>query len=130
MPTTTRRLAAVAMTAAALIHLVLIPEYLEEKAYIGVLFAVSVPPSLWLGVVLWRRYDTRAWVLGAVLALGMAGAFVVSRTFGLPGFDESGEWEPLGLGSLVVELGFAVLAAVALLADAKARPRKAGPILT
>ena len=126
MPTTTRRLAAAAMAAAALIHLVLIPEYLEEKAYIGVLFAVSVPPSVWLAAVLWRRSATRAWVLGTLLALGMAGAFVVSRTVGLPGFDESGEWEPLGLASLVVELGFAVLAGAALLAAAKAMPRKAG----
>lgn len=125
MSTTTRRLAAAAMAAAALIHLVLIPEYLEEQAYIGVLFAVSVPPSAWLAAVLWRRPDTRAWVVGALLALGMAGAFVVSRTVGLPGFDESGEWEPLGLASLVVELGFAVLAVGAVLTDVKTAPRNA-----
>lgn len=116
-----RRLAAAAMAAAAFIHVVLVPEYLGEKAYIGVLFAVSVPPSVWLAAVLARRPDRRAWALGAVLALGMAAAFVISRTVGLPGFDESGEWEPLGLASLVVEVGFAVLAGRAL----RARPAMA-----
>jgi hypothetical protein len=115
MQTVERRVAAAAMAVAALIHLVLIPEYFEEKAYIGVLFAVSVPPSLWLAAVLWRHHDARAWIGGAVLALGMAGAFVVSRTVGLPGFDESGEWEPLGLASLVVEVTFALVAGRALL---------------
>jgi hypothetical protein len=110
MHTVERHLAAAAMAAAALIHLVLVPEYFEEKTYIGVLFAVSVPLSVWLAAVLWHRHDPRAWALGAALALGMAGAFVVSRTVGLPGFDESGEWEPLGLASLVAEVGFAVLA--------------------
>ena len=54
------------------------------------LFAVSVLPSAWLAAILWRRHDVRAWVLGGLLAIGMAGAFVVSRTVGLPGFDESG----------------------------------------
>lgn len=117
MQTVTRRLAAAAIAVAGLIHLVLIPEYLEEKAYIGALFIVSVPLSAWLAAVLWRRDDKRAWVLGGLFALGMAAAFLVSRTVGLPGFDESGEWEPLGLASLVVEVGFAALALPALAGD-------------
>lgn len=111
---TGRRLAAGAIAVSALIHLALFPEYYEEKAYIGVLFAVSVPLCLWVATVLWRRGDQTAWAAGTVLSLGMAAAFVVSRTTGLPGFDESGEWEPAGLASLVVEVGFAMLAAASL----------------
>lgn len=110
----TRRLAAAAIAAAGLIHLVLFPEYYGEKTYIGVLFAVSVPLSAWVAAVLWRRDDAMAWTSGTLLALGMAVAFVVSRTVGLPGFDESGEWEPAGLASVAVEVGFAALAAPAL----------------
>lgn len=124
--TTTRRLAATAMAVAGLIHLVLTPEYYEEKAYIGSLFAVSVPLSGWVAVMLWRRDDSLAWAAGALLALGMAGAFVVSRTVGLPGFNEAGEWELAGLVSLVVEVGFAVIALPALVGHRSTRrPRGA-----
>src|SRR3954454_3107876 len=92
-----------------IIHLVEAPEYLEEKAYIGVLFLLAAAGSLVVAVALMTRDERRAWGLGAVIAARCFAGFVLSRTTGLPGFKESG-WEGLGLVSLVVEAGFIGLA--------------------
>lgn len=118
-PALSRRIAAAMIALAGLIHLLLVSEYLEEKAYIGVLFIVSVPLCALVALRLWRRDDAVAWALGAAVSAGMAVAFVVSRTVGLPGFDESGEWELSGLASVAVELVFVALAARALVVPDK-----------
>lgn len=109
-----RRLAATLILTAGLIHLLLFPEYYAEEPYIGGLFALSVPLSAWVAVALWRHDDAFGWTFGTLLSLGMAVGFLVSRTVGLPGFDESGEWELVGLASLAVEFGFVALAVPAL----------------
>jgi hypothetical protein len=54
---------------------------------------------------------------------GMAIAFVLSRTTGLPGFKESG-WDGLGILTLVLEGGF-VAAAIAALSRSGAPARTA-----
>jgi FtsH-binding integral membrane protein len=120
MSITARRLAAAAIAAAGLIHLLLAYEYLEEKPYLGVLFVISVPLCAWVAARLWRRNDSTAWTLVAVVALGMAVGFVLSRTVGLPDFHEE-EWEASGIASLVVELGFVLLAAWAMTAPRSGR---------
>ena len=67
-----------------------------------------------------RESDPRAWAAAALLPLGAALAFVVSRTVGLPqGADDIGNWtEPLGLASLFVEGCLVVLSARVLAARA------------
>ena len=89
----------------ALVHLVEGPEYLEEQAYIGVLFFVGAALLLAAGIVLLRRSDVRAWLVGAAVSAGMLVAGVLSRTTGLPSFRED-EWEPVLLLSFVLELAF------------------------
>jgi drug/metabolite transporter (DMT)-like permease len=119
MTTTPRRLAAAAIAAAGLVHLLLVGEYLDEKTYLGVLFAVG---GLWCAVVaarLARRHDTAAWAAGALVCLGMAVGFVLSRTVGLPGFHEE-EWELSGVVSMLLEVGFVVAAGLALRAPRRA----------
>jgi hypothetical protein len=113
-----RRGAAVAaLVAAGLLHAFIAPEYLHEKLYVGLLFAVSVP--LCLGVATWLtvRDDRLAWVSGALLCGGMLAGFLMSRTVGLPGFNESGVWAywTEGFPALTAELGFLALAARSLL---------------
>ena len=118
-------LAAAALIAVTgLIHLIDGPEYLEEEAYVGVLFflnaigaAVVAYALLALGAPRW------AWILGIVVAGGAFVGFILSRTTGLPSFKES-EWEGLGVVSLVVEAGF-VLIALKALAGAPASSRAA-----
>ena len=103
--TRVRRLGAGLLAATGALHLVLAPEYLQEQAYIGVLFILGGLTALVVAARLWRAEDRLAWGAGAVIAAGMAAGFVLSRTLGLPGFHES-DWELSGLVSLTVELGF------------------------
>ena len=119
---TTRKLAAAALAAVGVIHLILSPEYFSEQAYIGALFVAGGLFLLALAVRLWRADDAPTWLLGALTMAAMGVAFVLSRTTGLPGFHES-EWELSGVVALVLEGGF-VAAAVAALAPAGA-PRPA-----
>ena len=54
-----RRTAAGLLAATGLLHLVLVPEYLGEQAYIGVLFLLGGLSALGLAAALWRRDDLR-----------------------------------------------------------------------
>ena len=121
-----RRGAAVtALIGVGLLHAFLAPEYIQETLYIGLLFAVSLP--LTLGVAAWlaARDDRRAWAAGALLSAGMIVGFLVSRTVGLPGFDETGsfaKWAE-GFPSLAAEVAFLGLAARGLLSRGSATGR-------
>ena len=110
-----RRLAAAALGVVGVIHLVLAPEYLSEAAYVGVLFIVGGLALVGFAIRLWRADDPPSWLLGAFAMIGMGTGFVLSRTTGLPGFHES-EWELSGLVCLLLEVGFAFIAARALIA--------------
>lgn len=110
---TLRKLAAGALALTGLLHLILAPEYLGEEAYIGILFIGGGLTSLGLASWLWIKDDARVWALGAFVAGGMAIGFVLSRTTGLPGFQES-EWELSGIISLLLEAGVVGAAVTAL----------------
>ena len=100
-----RRLAAALLAATGALHLILAPEYLQEKTYIGALFILGGLASLAVAARLWTRNDRFAWALGALTAAGMAAGFILSRSIGLPGFHES-DWELSGLFSVLLEAGF------------------------
>ena len=120
--TRTRRTAAGLLGTTGVLHLLLAPEYLNEKTYIGVLFILGGLSALAVAARLWSTDDRRAWGLGAVIAAGMAAGFVLSRSVGLPGFHES-EWELSGVISVLIELGFlAMLARYARGADSGLQP--------
>jgi len=114
-----RRAGASLLAATGVIHLVLAPEYLGEKAYIGVGFILGGIAALAIAARLWRGRDLAAWTLGALLAAGMAVGFVLSRTIGLPGFHEA-EWELSGIVSILAEVAFVGCAAAALRAPRSA----------
>lgn len=100
-----RRMAAALLAATGALHLVLAPEYLQEKAYVGVLFILGGLASLAVAARLWARNDRQAWALGALIAAGMAVGFILSRSIGLPGFHES-DWELSGIVSVLLEAAF------------------------
>jgi len=106
--------AALALAVEVAIHVYLAPDHLEEAPYIGVGFVVaSVLCAVALLLVLADRPS--GWLLGTALCAGMAGAFLVSRAFGLPDYHEG--WtsdSSLGLWSLLPEGLFLVLAWVRL----------------
>jgi len=106
------RIGATLMAGIAAIHLVLAPEYLQEQAYVGVLFVLGAAAGAVVAARLWRVADGLSWVAGAAISAGMAAGFVLSRTVGLPGFHET-EWEGSGLLSLALEGGFLTAATAA-----------------
>jgi hypothetical protein len=116
-----RRAGAALLAATGVIHLVLAPEYLGERAYVGIGFILGGIAALLIATRLWRERgrDQAAWTLGALLCAGMAVGFVLSRTVGLPGFHES-EWELSGIVSVLLEIGFVGCAATALRAPRSA----------
>ena len=124
MTLTLRRIAAGALAATGLIHLILAPEYLGEQTYIGVLFILGGLVCGALATRLWQRDDPPAWILAALTAAGMGIGFVLSRTVGLPGFKET-DWELSGIVTLLLEAGVLVAAAAALpqWAGSQAAPR-------
>jgi hypothetical protein len=107
-----RGAAAAVLGLAGLLHAFITMEYLKEKAYIGVSFGLSFILCSIVAVWLWKRNDRLAWVAGTLLAGGMLAGFLLSRTIGLPGFDESGVWAHWteGFPALAAELGFLALA--------------------
>ncbi|UUY05764.1 hypothetical protein LRS13_09660 [Svornostia abyssi] len=114
MTALTRRRTAAAMAAlTGLIHLILVPEYLEEKTYIGLLFLGAAVVCGAVAATLWRRDEPLAWGVGALTCAGMFVGFVLSRTVGLPGFHEA-EWELSGVITLVADAAFIGLAATGL----------------
>jgi hypothetical protein len=95
-----------------LIHLFEAPEYWGEVHYIGALFVVGAVAAIVaaFGILRGERWG---WQLGLAVTGGMALAYVLSRTTGIPQFPEASLdhfLEPFGLGSLIVEVLFVVLA--------------------
>ncbi|MFF7890188.1 hypothetical protein ACH40F_58115 [Streptomyces sp. NPDC020794] len=77
------------------LHTLLVPDHLEEKFYIGFLFAVGSAVMLVVAAALVSlKHAMAAWLTGSLVSLGMIIGFLLSRTIGLPdGYYEPG-WEP------------------------------------
>lgn len=109
-----RSVAVLALAVEVAIHVYLAPDHLEEVPYIGWGFVIASVLCV-LAMVLVAADRPSGWWLGTALCAGMAGAFVVSRVFGLPDYHEG--WtsdSSLGLWSLLPEGLFLVLAWVRL----------------
>lgn len=120
---TIRRLGAASAAGFAAIHVLLAPEYLEEKTYVGVLFIAGGLAAAAIAIKLWRADHTLSWALGTLIAVGMAAGLVLSRTVGLPGFHQA-EWEPSALASLLFEGAFVAAAGAVAFGLARREPRR------
>ena len=124
LPTT---LAVVASTGAGLIHLALGPEHLEELGVLGWGFYVAAALQLgWVALVVAARAVQRdrvteaRWlpavaIAGIAMNVAILGAWVVSRTVGLPAGETP--WVPEAVGrpdvvSAALEIGIVALLAV------------------
>ena len=90
-----------------LIHLYGAPQHYRAAPYLGVLFVANFIGALVAAVGLYRDM-LWGWLLGALIAGGAFVMYVISRSVGLPGFEQAvGRWfGPLGVPSLVVEALF------------------------
>jgi len=99
-------LAAVALAGVASAHGHAVAHKAEEAPYVAVLFAgLVVVATLVAAVLAAGRAGAGAWGLAGGLALGALGAYVVSRTLGLPELaDHVGHWlDPAALVALACE---------------------------
>lgn len=107
-----RGAAALCALLSAVAHLLLVPEHLQEMPYIGILFLVGSVALLLAAAGLARRNPVPAWLLGTLVSGGMVLGFALSRTVGLPGYQEQGWDLPYGVLCMVAEVGFIVAFAV------------------
>ena len=115
-----RLLVIIALNALVLIHLLDLPSKVEETPYLALGYVLLISVSLFLMRALISRESTVLFALAAGVGCAVAGAFVLTRTVGLPGATgDIGNWtEPLGLASLIVDVllilqsGFAMVLCV------------------
>lgn len=112
------------------IHVALTPMHLEEEFYIGVLFTIG-NAALFAAMLLLMsaRPHVVGWLLAAATSAVEFGAFLASRTIGLPGGYREG-WisapeDLLGLVSLACEVVVIALALRVVLAGRRATREQA-----
>ena len=92
------------ITIVGLIHLLVVPEYLEIATYLGVAMLVNFFGSIAAAFGIYRG-ERWGWPLGVLMAGGAFLMYIESRTIGLPGLHE-GWLDPPGVLSLIVEAIF------------------------
>lgn len=109
-----RRLLALCSITAAASHVPLIPEHLREVPYLGWAFVAFVVVSAATAVAALTVRSLHLLTIIGVLNAGAIGAYVLSRTVGLPGMsDDIGKWtEPWSIPALTAEC-IAIAAALA-----------------
>jgi len=105
-----RAVGVVLLLGIALIHLLDAVDQFHEHTYVFVLYLLLMAGSLAVAAFLLRTDSRLAWSLVTLIAGLTLLGFILSRTTGLPNFDDDiGNWtEPLGLASLFTE-GVALL---------------------
>lgn len=75
------------------VHLLHAEEFFSAEAYLGALTLVNFLVSCAVAVALSRSGGRVAWALGAAISAGSLALFLISRTLGLPGYEEVvGQW--------------------------------------
>jgi hypothetical protein len=109
------------------IHLFVLEDHLHEKPYIGGLFIASavILTAVIVALVEPGTVRTGAYLVGGLVSIGMFGAFIASRTVGLPlGYLEGWFTDyALGIPSIVFDAIFVGCALTALHPQRRARRR-------
>lgn len=107
---------AAGLAAIAAVHIDIAPQHLREAPYAGVLFSLLAAAALVSAFVLLITDHPLAWAGAATLCLGAVGAYLVSRSIGLPSLgDDIGDWlNPLGIVAVLCETAVVALAAPVL----------------
>ncbi len=92
-----------------IIHFLLAPSEYEEAHYIGILFGANFLGAIIAAIGI-LRVNTWGWVLGLLIAAVSLGAYVWSRTVGMPGMEVEEWFTPSGLVAMALEGLFILLA--------------------
>jgi hypothetical protein len=109
-------LAAVALAAVAVVHLIDGPSSLQDARYVGVLELALAAATTVTAIALIIGPVRDIWLSAVALASAALLAYIASRTIGLPGStDDIGNWgQALGIISVAAEVVVVLLAAGAL----------------
>ena len=118
-----RATGALGLAAIALIHLLDLDSKWHETKYQFVLFVILIVASLVGAAMLLGRHAKQGWWLAIGCSAATLGAYILSRTTGLPSAsDDIGNWlESLGLASLFAEGAVLLLSGYVLLEPVVAR---------
>ena len=99
---------------ASLAHIPVIPEHLHEAPYMGVLFVLFTLTAFGLAALLAARPAAVLSPVAAALCAAAVLAYTATRVVAFPQLgDDVGNWtEPLGVVSVVAELGVVLLGTV------------------
>ena len=125
-----RAVAAVALAALAMIHVIDLPGTLGPIPLVGAGYLGIIAAAVLVGGVMIARSHWLVWAAAGALAVSAMGGYVLTRTVGgfLGDHGDVGNWRcPLGIAALSVETLLLLLAALAA-GQARARaPRTARP---
>ena len=101
---------------AAVAHIPVIPEHLEEAPYMGFLFIAFTVVSFGVATMLAARPSPTWYLVASGLCVAAVGAYVATRLVAFPQLaDDVGLWaEPLGLVSISAESAAVALSLLAL----------------
>ena len=117
------------LVGAAVIHVAVVPEHLDEWAAAGLFFVALAAVQLAVGAAVVLRPGRLTWLAAAVVAAGPIALWVVSRTVGLPVGPEPGVPEALGMADLACAVLEAAAVALALSLRARDTPEtRAGEV--
>lgn len=99
-----------------MVHLLQAEEFFSAIAYVGALALVNFAACCGVAIVLARSGGLAAWLSGAVISVVSLALLVISRTWGMPGYEEVvGQWLNFPAWSVVgMELSYLALCATAL----------------
>jgi hypothetical protein len=112
-----RAVAVVSLTDLALVHVVDLPETLDETPLIGAGYLVLIIAAVAISVVLMFRSHWMAWAATGLVAAATMGAYILTRTVSgfLGDHVDVGNWRcSLGLAALSLETVLIALAAAQL----------------
>jgi hypothetical protein len=114
---------------AALAHVPVIPQHLEEAPYMGVLFIAFVAAAFTLAALLAARPTAALYRVAGALCAAAILAYAATRLVAFPDLsDDVGNWtEPLGVLSVATELGVVLVTTVASRLTAPGLRRRGTP---
>jgi uncharacterized membrane protein YhdT len=119
---TVKWLAIAAILGTGFVHVLEAKDAFGDATYKGILFLGNGAGALVAAIGILRNQRALGWLLGLLVAGGAILAYVASRTIGMPGLPaEPDAWlEPSGVASIVCEVLFVILFAMAHRAKTRA----------
>ena len=116
LPNALRSTVVALLLVAAVAHIPVIPEHLEEAPYMGFLFIAFTVASFGVATLLAARPSPTWYLVASGLCVAAVGAYVATRLVAFPQLaDDVGLWaEPLGLVSISAESAAVALSLLAL----------------